>query len=97
MFLGYRNQSWTIGFRWVNIFFNYVFHAPFRFDRDKNGGEIMLYVREDSPAKVLSHNFPSTESFFVEIIFHKKKWFINSSCNTNNNNIKIILKQLVEH
>ena len=32
------------------------FHPPFKFDRDKNGGEIMLYVREDIPARILSHN-----------------------------------------
>ena len=40
------------------------FHSPFRFDRNKNGGGIMLYVREDIPAKLLSHDFPFTESFF---------------------------------
>ena len=36
----------------------------------------MLYIREDIPARVLSHNFPSAESFFIEIIFitlHKMK------------------------
>ena len=30
------------------------FHSPFRFDRNKTGGGILLYVREDMPAKVLS-------------------------------------------
>ena len=49
------------------------FYATFRFDRDKNGGRIMLYIREDIPARVLSHNFLSTESFPVEIVLHKKK------------------------
>ena len=44
------------------------FHAPFRFDRDKSRGRIMLYIREDIPARVLSHNFPSAERFFIEII-----------------------------
>ena len=29
------------------------FHAPFRFDPDKNGGGIMLYIREDILARVL--------------------------------------------
>ena len=41
------------------------FHSPFRFDRNKNGGRIMLYVREDIPANLLSHDFPSAESFFI--------------------------------
>ena len=64
------------------------FHTPFRFDRNKNGGGILLYVREDIPTKILSHDFPSAESFFVEIILHKKKWLINCSYNPNKNNIK---------
>ena len=42
------------------------FHTPFRFDRDKNGRGILLYI----PAI-------SADSFFVEIILHKKKWLIN--------------------
>ena len=28
------------------------FHSPFRFDRNKIGIEIMLYVREDIPVKL---------------------------------------------
>ena len=43
------------------------FHSPFRFDRIRNGRGIMLYVREDIPAKLLSHDFPCAESFFAEI------------------------------
>ena len=57
------------------------FHSPFRFDRNKTGGRILLYVREDIPAKVLSHDFPTAESFFVEIILDKKKPLINCSYN----------------
>ena len=49
------------------------FPSPFRFDRNRNGGAIMLYVREDIPAKSLSHDFPCGESFFVEINLYKKK------------------------
>ena len=49
------------------------FHTSFRFDRNKNGGGILFYVREDIPTEILSHDFPSAESCFVEIILHKKK------------------------
>ena len=42
----------------------------------------------DIPVQILSDDFPSTESFFVEMILHKKKWLINCSCNPNKNNIK---------
>ena len=63
------------------------FHSPFRFDRNKSGGGILLYVREDIPTKTVSHDFPSAESFSVEIILHKKKWLINCSYNPHKNNI----------
>ena len=58
-----------------------------RFDRNKNGGGIMLYVREDIPAKLLSHDLPHAESFFVEIKLFKKNWLINCSYNPHRNNI----------
>ena len=70
------------------------FHSPFRFDRNKRGGGIFLYVREDIPTKILSHDFPSAESFFVEIILHKKKRLINCSYNPHKNNIKYHLETI---
>ena len=70
------------------------FHAPFKFDCHKNGGGIILYIGEDIPARVLSHNFPSGESFFVGIILHKKKWIINRSHNPNKSNIKNHVKTI---
>ena len=33
----------------------------------------MLYVREDLPAKLLSHDFPFAKRFFVEINLYKRK------------------------
>ena len=61
------------------------YHAPFRFDRHGNGGGLLLYVREDIPAKVLHSDFPA--SFYPEIILHKKRWLINCSYNPHKNNI----------
>ena len=43
------------------------FHSLFKFDRNINGGGIMLYVQKDIPTKLLIHDFPGVESFFVEI------------------------------
>ena len=63
------------------------FHSPFRFDRNRNGGGIMLYEREDIPANLLSHDFPSAESFFIEINLYKKKWLVNCSYNPQKSNI----------
>ena len=73
------------------------FHTSFRFDRNKNGMEILLYVWEDIPAKILSHDIPSVESFFVEIILHKRKWLIKYLYYPNKNNIKNHLEILVKH
>ena len=66
-------------------FFIEGYHTPFRYDR--NGGGILLYVREDIPAKAIHCEFPTFESFFVEINLHKKKWLINCSYNPHKNNI----------
>ena len=33
-----------------------TFYSPFRFDRNKNGGGIILYVWEDIPVKLRSHD-----------------------------------------
>ena len=57
-------------------------------------GGTMLYIQKDIPARVLKHNFPSGQSFFVGIMFHKKIWIINCSCNSNKNNIKNHVKTI---
>ena len=54
------------------------FSKPFRKDRDKHGGGLLLYVREDIPAKELKrHSFSADiEGIFVEINLRKTKWLI---------------------
>ena len=47
----------------------------------------MLYVREDIPVKLLSHDFFCTESFFIEINLYNKKWLINCPYNLHKSNI----------
>ena len=69
-------------------FFIEGYHTPFRFDRNGNGGGILLYVREDIPAKVIHCDFPTSESFYVEISLHMKKWPLNFSYNPRKNNIR---------
>ena len=63
------------------------FYSSFRFDRNINGGGIILCVREDISTKLLSHDFLCVESFFVEINLHKKKWLVNCSYNPHKSNI----------
>ena len=64
------------------------FYSPLRFSRNKTGSGRLLYVWENIPAKVLNHDFLTVESFFVEIILHKKRWHINCSYNPHKNSIK---------
>ena len=40
-----------------------AFPSPFRFDRNRNGGGIMLYVREDTPVNYLVMTFPVRKAF----------------------------------
>ena len=51
------------------------YKKPFRLDRNRNGGGVMIYVREDIPCDILSkHNIPTNlEAIFVEINLRKNK------------------------
>ena len=70
------------------------FGKPFRLDRNRNGGAIMLFIRSDIPAKVISTDKNPFESFYVELNFRKKKSLLNFSYNPNNNNIELHLNCL---
>ena len=52
------------------------YSKPFRLDRNKNGGGLLVYVREDIPCKELKlHNFNEhIEGIFIEINLRKCKW-----------------------
>ena len=62
----------------VNQFFINGFSTPYRLDRNRNGGGIIIYVREDITSKMLTkHKFPDDiEALFVEINFRKCKWLL---------------------
>ena len=67
------------------------FKAPYRQDRNKHGGGVMIYVREDIPSKILQkHEFPDVtfdhtdnfgpiEGIFIEINLKKSKWLLFGS------------------
>ena len=80
---------------------NALLMVTFRFDRYGNGRELPQYVREDTPAKDLHIDLPAAESFYAEIIFHKKRWLINCSYNPHKNNIcrhlEVVSKTLVSY
>ena len=45
------------------------FHSPFRFDRNRNGGGIMLYIREDISLNYLVMTFPAWKAFLWKLTF----------------------------
>ena len=57
------------------------YSAPFRRDRNANGGGILIYIREDIPCKEMyDHNFPDDiEGIFIEINLRKSRWLLFGS------------------
>ena len=60
---------------------------------DRNGGGILLYIREDIPSTLLNSDM-SIESFFIEINIRKKKWLLVCTYNPNTNLILNHLKEI---
>ena len=54
------------------------YSMPYRLDRNRNGGGVIIYVREDVPSKILRKHFlpNDIEGIFVEINFRKSKWLL---------------------
>ena len=54
------------------------FSKPFRFDRNRNGGGILLFIREDILCKELTlHKHPDNiKEIFVEINLMRTEWLL---------------------
>ena len=54
------------------------FSQPYRLDRNRNGGGVMIFVREELPSKkLLKHTFPNDiEALVVEINLRKTKFLL---------------------
>ena len=63
------------------------FSAPYRLDRNCQGGGLMLFVREDIPSNLLTIEDKPIESFYVELNLRNSKWLTNCSYNSHKNNI----------
>ena len=58
------------------------YHLPYRKDRSKCGGGVLLYVRQDIPSKLLQFKYDDDiECIIIEISINKRKWLISSLCN----------------
>ena len=72
------------------------FSSPFRLDRSGNGGGIILYTRQDIPAKLLSsYTLPNIcECMFIEINLRNRKWLLGSFYNPSKSQISSQLSYL---
>ena len=54
------------------------FSEPFRIDRNRSGGGVMIYVRDVIPSKLLTkHFFPNDiKGLLVELNFRKSEWLL---------------------
>ena len=69
------------------------YSLPFRCNRDKNGGGVLVYVREGIPCKELKTNFANDnlEGIFLEINLRKQKWLLFGGYNNCKSNIRTFL------
>ena len=69
------------------------FSEPYRLNGNSKEVGIVLFIREDTPSKLLSIEKNSIEAFYIEVNLRKVK-SLNSSCNPNKNNIHAHLENL---
>ena len=70
------------------------FGTPYCLDRNRNGGGIMLFIRNDISAKAVSTNCRPIETYYAELNFRKKKRLLNCSYNPKHSSIESNLDSL---
>ena len=72
------------------------FAEPFRLDRDKHCGGILIYVRDFIPCKKLrKHAFPhDIEGMFIELNFRKSKWLLFATYYPPSQNVEYYLRNV---
>ena len=73
-----------------------AFSKPYLQDRNRNGGGIIIYVRDDIPSKLLTkHILPDDiEGLFVELNFRKRKWLLMGAYHLPSQNGSYFLEHL---
>ena len=69
-------------------FYTDVFSIPYKLNRNRNGGVLMIYVRDDIPSKMLTkHNLPEDiEAAFIELNFRKYQWLLCATYRAHSQN-----------
>ena len=68
------------------------FTSPYRFDRTKEGGGILVYISEDIPFKLLNISciVSDIECLGIEVNLQKVKWLVICSYNPHKNYVSNI-------
>ena len=69
------------------------YSEPYRFDRNGNGGGILVFIREDIPTKLIDSQM-KIEGFFIELNLRRKKWLLCCSYNPKYSQISHHLKEI---
>ena len=69
------------------------YSEPYRFDRNENGGGIIVFIREDMPTK-LTDSQMKIKRFFMELNLRRNKWFLCFSDNPTYSQISHNLKEI---
>ena len=74
------------------------YSEPYRFDRNKNGGRVLIYIREDIPSKLLAdHKLPhDIEGIFVELNLRKRKFLIFESYHLPSQSDEYFFHQIIK-
>ena len=64
-----------------------------RLDRNRNGGGILVFIREDIPTKLVDSQM-EIEGFFIELNLRRKKWLLCCSYNPKYSQISHHLKEM---
>ena len=58
----------------ISQFYINSFFKPYRLDRNRNGGGVLIYICKDMPSKELDNHLPNdTERMFIQLNLRKTK------------------------
>ena len=71
------------------------YSEPYRFDRNRNGGGVLIYIREDMPSKLLADKLRhDIEGIFAVLNLRKKKWLLFGSYHPPNQSDEYFFHQV---
>ena len=71
------------------------YNKPFRKHRNRNGGGILVFIRDDIPCKELQINFLNEfEVLFIEVNLSHSKWLLVACCHPPSQNDDLLFRKL---